>query len=171
LRERVFGLMATLFGPLYLAFCLYPAIGLRFDFGAREGLEWLVTLLVVIWTGDIAALFVGRSLGRTRFSPNISPNKTNEGALGGLLAGILIAVILRQILFTQLPLPHVLAASLLIGIFGQLGDLAESMLKRAAGAKDSSNIIPGHGGLLDRVDGLLFAFPVLYLYLYFLYGA
>jgi len=169
LRERVLGLMATLFGPFYLALCLYPAIGIRFDFGAGVGLQWLVILLAVVWTGDIAALFAGRSIGRTKFSPNISPNKTNEGAVAGLLAGILIALLLRQIFFTRLPLPHLLAASLLIGIFGQLGDLAESMLKRAAGAKDSSKIIPGHGGILDRIDGLLFAFPVLYFYLYLLY--
>jgi phosphatidate cytidylyltransferase len=169
LGERVLGLMATLFGPLYLVFCLYPAKGIRFGFGEAAGVQWLMLLLAVVWAGDIAALFAGRALGRTKFSPRISPNKTNEGALAGLLAGLAVALILQRLLFLELPLFHVLAASLLVGIFAQLGDLAESMLKRAAGAKDSSNIIPGHGGILDRIDGLLFALPVLYLYLYILY--
>jgi len=169
LRERTLGLMANLLGALYLALFLYPALPLRFEFGNQLGLHWLVVLLVVIWMGDTAALFVGKTVGRTLFSPLISPKKTNEGAVGGLLGGILAAVLLQHFLFRELPLLHVVLVALLLGMFGQLGDLAESLLKRAAQVKDSSHIIPGHGGVLDRVDSLLFAFPVLYLYLLRLY--
>jgi phosphatidate cytidylyltransferase len=116
------------------------------------------------------AFVVGKSIGRTLFAPHISPKKTNEGAVGGLLASILAAILLQHFWYTDLPLRHVIIAAFLVGTFGQLGDLAESMLKRAAEVKDSSSIIPGHGGVLDRIDSLLFAFPVLYLYLLKLYS-
>jgi phosphatidate cytidylyltransferase len=169
LRDRALGLMANMTGTLYLALFLYPALPLRFEFGSRLGLHWLIILLAVIWVGDTAALFVGKSIGRTPLAPTISPKKTNEGALGGLAGGTLAAVLIQHFLFKDLPLNHVIFASLLLGVSGQLGDLAESMLKRAAQVKDSSHIIPGHGGVLDRIDSLLFALPVQYLYLLFLY--
>jgi phosphatidate cytidylyltransferase len=109
-------------------------------------------------------------MGRTLFAPQMSPKKTNEGAAGGLVAGVAAGLLLQVFAFPELPRFHVATLSLLLGMFGQLGDLAESMLKRAAQVKDSSQLIPGHGGVLDRVDSLLFAFPVLYLYLSRLYG-
>jgi phosphatidate cytidylyltransferase len=168
MQSRVLGLMANLLGIFYLAFSLFSAYSVRHGKDTHAGLEWTLVLLVVIWAGDTAALFCGRSFGRTRFAPQLSPKKTNEGAAGGLLAGILAAILLRSLFFPHLPPAHVIAVSLLVGIFGQLGDLAESMLKRAAEVKESSNLIPGHGGLLDRIDSLLFAFPVLNAYLYFL---
>jgi phosphatidate cytidylyltransferase len=170
MRERVLGLMATLLGMSYLALCLFPALPIRFDFGEQVGLHWLMILFAVIWSGDVAALLVGRKLGRTRFAPELSPKKTYEGAVGGLGAGCAAAVLLQQLLLKDLPLLHVIVVSLLIGALGQLGDLAESMLKRAAEVKDSSTLIPGHGGVLDRIDSLLFATPVLYVYLLELYG-
>ncbi len=169
IRDRVHGLMANLLGVCYLAFCLRPAQAVRFDFGARTGLEWTLILLAVIWVGDTAALLAGRQFGRTPFAPRLSPKKTNEGAAAGLLAGLLVAALLQYFFFQELPLKHIVAASLLIGAFGQLGDLAESMLKRAAEVKESSGLIPGHGGVLDRIDSMLFAFPVLYLYLLQIY--
>ncbi len=165
IRERVQGLMVNLLGVFYLGTCLYAAIAVRFGFGARAGLEWTLILLAVIWAGDTAALFAGRRFGRTSFARYLSPKKTNEGAVAGLVAGVLAGVLLRQLLFHDLPFRHVVMASMLMGIFGQLGDLAESMLKRAGEVKESSHMIPGHGGVLDRIDSLLFAFPVLYLYL------
>jgi len=171
IRERVLGLMTDLLGVAYLALCLYPAVGVRFGFGERVGLEWTLVLLAVIWAGDTGALFGGKAFGRTPFAPRISPKKTNEGAVAGLLAGLLVAWLLQLFFFSDLPLRHVLMASLLMGMFGQLGDLAESMLKRAADVKESSYLIPGHGGALDRIDSLLFAFPVLYLYLHQIYPA
>ena len=130
---------------------------------------WTLLLLAVIWVGDTAALAAGKLIGKRKFAPVLSPNKTYEGFLAGLLAGTGAAAALQQLLFPSLPLRHVIIASVLLGIFGQLGDLAESMLKRAAAIKDSSRLIPGHGGVLDRMDSLLFAFPVLYFYLFELY--
>jgi phosphatidate cytidylyltransferase len=155
MKDRVFGLMANILGVLYLSLPLSLAISVRFDFGKDLGMTWLIVLLVVTWVGDTA--------------PVLSPRKTNEGAIAGLLAGVAASVLLQRFLFANLPLIHVIVASILIGMFGQLGDLAESMLKRAAEIKDSSHLIPGHGGILDRIDSLLFAFPVLYLYLLWLY--
>lgn len=165
IRERVQGLMANLLGIFYLGLCLHSAMAVRFSFGSQPGLEWTLLLLMIVWAGDTAALLAGKSFGRTPFARNLSPKKTNEGAVAGLAAGILIAILLREFFFTDLALGHVVTVALLTGIFGQLGDLAESMLKRAAEVKESSNLIPGHGGLLDRIDSLLFAFPVLCLYL------
>jgi phosphatidate cytidylyltransferase len=170
LKERALGLMAGLLGVFYPLLCLYPAVPLRFGFGEEAGLHWILTLLVVIWMNDIAALVVGKKLGRTPFSPLISPKKTREGAAGGLMAGILAALLVQVFLFPDLPRLHVLVMSILVGIAGQLGDLAESMIKRAAQVKDSSSLIPGHGGILDRIDSLMFALPVLYIYLLFVHG-
>jgi len=171
MKDRVLGMMSNLLGVLYMGVCLYAAYEIRYRFGSRLGLEWMMMLLAVTWAGDTAALFAGRTFGRTPFTPMFSPRKTWEGAAGGLLAGLVVALLLGHFLFSDLPLWHVAAASLLIGIFGQLGDLAESMIKRAAEVKESSNLIPGHGGILDRIDSLLFAFPILYIYLELLYPA
>ncbi len=165
IRERVQGLMANLLGIFYLGLCLNSAVAVRFSFGPQAGLQWTLLLLAVVWTGDTAALLAGKNFGRTPFARYLSPRKTNEGALAGLAAGVLMAVLVRQFFFTNLAFGHVVAVAFLTSIFGQLGDLAESMLKRAAEVKESSHLIPGHGGLLDRIDSLLFAFPVLCLYL------
>ncbi len=168
-QDRAFALMAEVLGTLYFALFLYPAIPLRFDYGNEAGMHWTLLLLIVICTGDTAALVFGKTMGKTAFAPVLSPQKTYEGAVGGLLAGVVAAIAAQQFLFRDLPFRHVVSISILIGIFGQLGDLAESMLKRAARIKDSSRLIPGHGGALDRVDSLLFAVPVLYVYLSLLY--
>jgi phosphatidate cytidylyltransferase len=169
IRSRAMALMAELLGIFTFSLFLFPAVQVRYDFGDQTGMHWFIILLAVIWSGDTAALAAGKTLGRTRFAPLLSPKKTNEGAVAGLLAGILAGIILQQFLFTDLLLSHVVVASVLLGAFGQLGDLAESMLKRAAQIKDSSRIIPGHGGVLDRMDSLLFAIPVLYFYLLTIY--
>lgn len=168
-RDRALAFMAELSGILYITICLYPALPIRYDFGNTAGLHWTLLMLVITWGGDTFALAVGKKLGRRPFAPVLSPKKTKEGALAGLLAGVIIAVAFQLFLFTDLPLQHVIAVSILLGIFGQIGDLAESMLKRAAGIKDSSHLIPGHGGVLDRMDSLLFSFPILYGYLLLIY--
>jgi phosphatidate cytidylyltransferase len=168
-KERAFALIAESFGIFYFALFLYPAIAVRFEFGDKIGQQWILLLLMVIWAGDTVALIAGKLFGKHPFAPVLSPKKTTEGAIAGLLGGILIAVAARYLLLPDLPMPHVIAVSFLLGIFGQLGDLAESMLKRAAEIKDSSHLIPGHGGVLDRMDSLLFAIPVLYFYLLQLY--
>ena len=169
MRESALALMAETLGVFYFVIFLYHAFSTRFEFGNKLGLHWTVILLVAIWVNDTAALVIGRKFGRTLFAPRLSPKKTNEGAVGGLAAGVIAAILLQCFLFTDLPIVHVVAVSVLAGVFGQLGDLAESLLKRAAEIKDSSRLIPGHGGALDRMDSLLFAFPVLYIYMVFLY--
>lgn len=169
MRERVLTLMTNVLGVLWFGLFLFAAFQIRFAFGGATGLRWTYVLLATVWAGDMCAMAVGKTLGRTAFAPQISPKKTNEGAIGGLLGGVAAAVLLQQFAFPELPLPHVAAASALAGAFSQLGDLAESVLKRAAGSKDSSQLIPGHGGVLDRLDSLLFALPVMHMYLLALY--
>jgi phosphatidate cytidylyltransferase len=169
-RDRVSGVMAELSGIFYIGLFLYPALPIRYEFGHSAGLQWTLLLLLVTWGGDTFALIAGRKIGKRPFAPKLSPKKTKEGALSGFLAGIGIAAVIQHFLFTDLPLEHAIAASILLGIFGQLGDLAESMIKRAAGVKDSSRLVPGHGGVLDRMDSLLFSFPVLYGYLLLIYS-
>lgn len=163
LKERAQGMMASCFGVLYIGVALHSAHRIRFEFGEKAGLEWVMLLLGVTWAGDTAAMLAGRAWGKTPFAPQISPKKTNAGALAGLAGGLAAGVLLQWGFLHELPRLHAAVASLLIAAFGQAGDLAESLLKRAAGMKDSSQLIPGHGGVLDRVDSLLFAMPVLYI--------
>lgn len=124
------------------------------------GRAWLLVLVLTVWTLDSAAYLAGRFHGRGRFMNHISPNKTWSGAIGGTLAAIVVCTAL-VVLAGLHPVAGV-ALGLLIAVSAQAGDLAESMLKRAAGAKDSGTLIPGHGGVLDRVDSFLFAAPVMY---------
>jgi phosphatidate cytidylyltransferase len=119
----------------------------------------------VVWFGDTGAYYIGRALGKNPLAPLISPKKTIEGALGGLLGNVLAAVLGKQILLPDAPLLQLLVLALLLGVVSQIGDLSESALKRGAGVKDSSNLLPGHGGMLDRIDGVLFASPVMFGYL------
>jgi phosphatidate cytidylyltransferase len=126
-----------------------------------EGHVWLLVALLVVWAADSGAYFAGRRFGRRRLAPVISPNKTVEGAIGGLAAGVLVAVLAAPLAGASLrELPLVALVALLTAMFSIVGDLLESLLKRHAGAKDSGTLIPGHGGLLDRVDSLLAALPV-----------
>lgn len=126
---------------------------------------WMVSLFLTVWSCDTAAYFGGKGLGRHKLAPAISPGKTKEGALFGILGALLAAVIIHFIFLSALDLFDLLMVALLVGILGQLGDLFESMLKRSAGLKDTSAIIPGHGGVLDRFDSLLFVGPWVYFYL------
>jgi phosphatidate cytidylyltransferase len=118
---------------------------------------------------DSGAYYTGRALGRHKLAPRISPGKTWEGAAGGMLASLLTAVLAHYWFFPELPLRIALPLAAAMNILGVLGDLTESALKRGAGAKDAAQILPGHGGLLDRLDSLLFNAPVLYYFgrLYF----
>ena len=160
--SRVVGSIAVSFlGPMYVALPLVMLVWVWLNY---DGPYRVLFALVVIWSGDTAAFFVGRSLGRHKCSPRISPNKTLEGVAASLAASLLVAVAAGLWFagtdFWWEPLP--LAAAL--NVAGQFGDLAESALKRNAGVKDSSQLIPGHGGVLDRIDALLFAAPVLWYY-------
>jgi phosphatidate cytidylyltransferase len=150
-----------LFGIVYIFGSWKFAILLR-----AESAHWLAYGLVLNWVGDACAYYVGKSMGRHALAPNISPKKTWEGSVGSLAGSVIFGIVYLN---RALPTVSLLEAGLLsvvVNIAGQAGDLAESALKRGAGVKDSSSLLPGHGGLLDRVDSSLFALPVVYLKLY-----
>ncbi len=152
---------ATLFGIFYVAFGLSWLVQLRFH--PEQGGPMLVVLLfAVVWMGDVGAYFVGRSVGRTQLAPSISPKKTVEGSLGGFAGSLLAGAVLLYFFGDMEKLPSLLIVCALVGLVGQAGDLAESALKRAADTKDSSALLPGHGGVLDRVDSLIAAAPAMW---------
>lgn len=142
------GLLGTLYLGLFTYFYLIRTL--------PDGWVWLLLLLVATWASDTAAYFVGRKFGRRKLAPALSPGKTLAGAVGGVGGSLLIAWVFTMS-YPFLPTAYVLGLGLLIGIAGQLGDLWESVLKRAAGIKDTGTLIPGHGGVLDRFDSLLFS--------------
>ncbi len=127
-----------------------------------DGMGWIFFLLFIVFAGDTSALYVGSFFGRHKLSPSVSPGKTVEGSLGGLAANLIFGALAKMLFLPGLTWPQTLLCSLLIGAAGQAGDLFESMLKRASKVKDSGALLPGHGGILDRIDALLFAAPVAY---------
>ena len=162
--------MSTLFPVLFVGLAFGYAVGLRAMPG-EDGTDLPLLLLVCVMFADTAAFYFGRSFGRRRLAPLLSPKKSWEGALAGI-AGSTLGGLLAHFWFQQrLPLAHAVVLGVLLGVAGILGDLAESMLKRAAGMKDSSRLLPGHGGFLDRADSLLFAAPLLYYYSVVFLGA
>jgi phosphatidate cytidylyltransferase len=164
LPEQVEASLATVFVVVFVGLPLGFLTALRATPDEEMGRDLLVLLLVIVWIGDTAAMYVGSMIGRHRLAPRISPRKTVEGAVAGIVAASLAGMLGHFWWFHRLPLGHALAIGALVGLAGIGGDLAESVLKRAAGAKDSSALLPGHGGFLDRIDSLLFAGPVLYYY-------
>jgi phosphatidate cytidylyltransferase len=144
-------------GAAYPGLLLATVVQLR---QLPDGAAWVVLTLTVTWLNDTGAYFAGRALGRRKLCPRISPSKTWEGAAGGLLASIVGALVVKGLgWLPQLPWWGGVVVGAGAGVLGPIGDLGESMLKRAYGAKDSSNLLPGHGGLLDRIDALLFTGP------------
>lgn len=142
---------------------------IRYD-DYRWGAYWIWYLFAVIFICDTAAYFVGKPLGKIKFSPTVSPNKTVEGFVAGLVFGSLAAWGFSFLIFGDIPKWKMLLMGFLISLIGQLADLMESLFKRRMGVKDSSNLIPGHGGILDRFDSTLLALPTLYFLLkYFIY--
>ena len=164
-REALGGVFSTLFGIAYTGALLGSLIGARLAAPEPAARYWILFLLAVIMVGDAAAYYTGRALGRRRLAPRLSPKKTVEGLAGGLAGSGLAALVVAHLFFPAEPLPRVLALGLALSALGVAGDLFESFLKRTAGVKDTSSLIPGHGGILDRLDSLLFAAPALYLYL------
>ena len=132
------------------------------------GTFWIVWLLIVIFANDTGAFYTGTFFGKHKLAPNISPNKTIEGSRGGIATGMIFGFVSCFLFFDSFHLALLtIPCSFLLAMAGQVGDLFESALKRASHIKDSGRILPGHGGMLDRIDGLLLAIPVLYVYLVF----
>lgn len=173
--RTLLGGLLLLAAPLYAGLLLAHGIALRSigetaaGGGDELGRAWLLLALLVVMAADTGALAVGRSIGRHPMAPRISPAKTWEGAAGGMAAAIAAAMLLGLLLDLGVPVWQQAVAGAAIGLAGQLGDLLESRLKRAANAKDSGALMPGHGGMLDRLDSILLALPAAY-YLLLAYG-
>jgi phosphatidate cytidylyltransferase len=127
--------------------------------------HWLMFSLLVNWAGDIGAYYVGKSLGKHRLAPRVSPAKSWEGSAGAVVAAVAIGGFYLLHFIPSIPVAQAIGLTIATNVAGQIGDLAESALKRGAGVKDSGTILPGHGGFLDRVDSTLFALPLVYAYL------
>jgi phosphatidate cytidylyltransferase len=159
-RERAVHTTAiTLFGMVYVTWNLGHLSLIR---QLDNGVGAVFLLLFAIWAGDSVAYYVGKRLGRHHIFPAVSPKKTWEGSAAGLLASVGVAMLAAATFYPQVAATRAAGMGLAIGIAGQVGDFFESMLKRSAGIKDSSSLLPGHGGLLDRLDSLTFAAPVFY---------
>lgn len=149
---------AFLLGIVYIFGAWRCAVPLR-----AANPHWLMYALLVSWTGDIGAYYVGRNFGHHRFAPHVSPKKSWEGAAGSIVAALLLSGA-YLVYFVGVPVAHAAALTAVANAAGQIGDLAESAIKRGAGVKDSGAILPGHGGFWDRVDSTLFTLPVVWLY-------
>jgi phosphatidate cytidylyltransferase len=164
LRDSAFSIFPLLYIGLSLA--TLPLLWVQ-----ANGPSLLIFLFCIVWTGDIAALYVGRNFGRHKLAPQISPNKSWEGSAASVLGSLLIAALLTSLarwlgsgaaLHFPGPLARWLGLAVLLNVFAQIGDLVESAIKRGAGVKDSGAMLPGHGGILDRIDALLLAAPALW---------
>lgn len=156
-----------LFGLLYLPVLLGHLVPLRL---LDQGQRWIFLTLIVVMACDSFAYFVGRKIGKRKLYRAVSPNKSVEGAVGGLVGAVLAVLIVKMTFLPIIGLLDGLVIGLVLGVAGQIGDLFESLLKRACRVKDSGTMIPGHGGLLDRLDSLLFAFPLVFYIAKYGYG-
>jgi len=135
-----------------------------------DGVAFIFLFIAIIWLSDTGAYGIGKWLGRHKLIPAISPGKTIEGSIGGLFFGTLGGIAIKYAFLPGLAIAHVIILGCLLGVVGQISDLGESLLKRDAGVKDSGNLIPGHGGIFDRCDSMIFTAPVFYYYLRFVVG-
>ena len=166
-REMLDTALHTVFPVLFVGLSFGFLIGLRFV-PAEDGTDLLLLLFLCVILADTAAYYVGSAIGKHRLAPNLSPKKTWEGAVGGILGSTIGALLGHFWFYQRLPLGHALALGVVLGLAAIAGDMAESMVKRATGVKDSSKLLPGHGGILDRTDSLIFSGPILYYYYRFL---
>lgn len=153
----------TMAVPFYIGWPLSLFLRLRGDhIGFGTGFWWVLMVLAGVWAFDSAAFFTGRFLGRHKLATLVSPSKTWEGVIGGIIGGVIVTLLTTRPL--NVPFYHAIILGLLLSVAGQIGDLAESLMKRQTHVKDSSHLFPGHGGFLDRMDSQLFAVIVAYLY-------
>ncbi len=165
-REKAFGDWAwTIVGALYVGWMLSYWLNLR---GLEDGRNWVYLAMLTTFANDTGAFFIGRSRGKHKLAPTISEAKTWEGAIGGLICAILGSLVIAMVLNLISPFTflywQIILLGFLVGLFAQLGDLVESLLKRNTGLKESGNLLPGHGGILDRFDSLIFVGVVVYYY-------
>lgn len=171
MKKSLGSVAVTIAGVLYVALLAGCLVGVRMIPDSlihppipHVSSKLLMMFFAMVIFADTGAYYTGRLIGRNKLAPRISPGKTIEGAIGGLVAALAAGPLSRAIFFHEVPLIHAVVLGTLIGVLGPLGDLAESMLKRGADVKDSGTLLPGHGGMLDRVDSILFCAPVLYYY-------
>jgi phosphatidate cytidylyltransferase len=170
--SAIVNLSTTVFGVLYVSLFFGTLIGIRDLDTATAALPapysggaMVMAMLVTIWICDSAAFHIGKPFGAHKLYPRVSPQKSWEGAVAGLAGAVITAVVAKYIALPFLPLPGAVYLGIIVGTVGQMGDLVESLLKRDAGVKDSSTLIPGHGGVFDRFDSVLLVAPCLFLYL------
>lgn len=147
----------TIMGIVYIPLLLGYQVKLR-----EIGAQWIIYMDCSVWAADSLAYYFGKSFGKKKLYEAISPNKTVVGAYGSLAGAVLLSVVLNQVLVKALTVTQAVVIGLVIGAVSIVGDLVESMMKRDSGIKDSSGIIPGHGGILDKIDGIVFVTPVVY---------
>lgn len=161
LSRSLVDVSVLIFGMLYIGFTLGHLLLIR---ALPDGIFLIFFVILVTWAGDTGAYYAGVSMGRTPLAPRISPNKTVEGLLGGCLLAVVIALIARAWFIPSFTIVDALVLGVMLTVAGLIGDLSESMFKRGAGVKDSGGLIPGHGGMLDRLDSLLLTAPTYYYY-------
>lgn len=169
-KSPILNIGATLLGIFYIGFFSSTLVSIREFYPSFGNLYYqggflVISILISIWVCDSAAFFGGTALGKHKLFPRVSPNKSWEGAIFGFVFSILSMTVLKMIILQFLSWVSVISLGIIVGVIGQIGDLVESLFKRDAGVKDSSNFIPGHGGIFDRFDSLLFSAPVILLYL------
>jgi phosphatidate cytidylyltransferase len=159
LKQHYRELMATVFGFIYLGLLPSYLVALRLS---PHGKHWVIFFLLIVWANDIGAYFAGLKYGKKRLYEHISPKKSWEGAYGGMAASVVIAILYKVVFFRTLSWSGAIIVPVFLSVVSPVGDLAESFLKRAFDKKDSSSILPGHGGFLDRFDGVIFSLPIAY---------
>ena len=171
LKTSLISVSATVFGVIYVALLAGGLVGVRMLPDTAPGTpvphlasKLLTTFFTIVMMTDTGAYYTGRAIGRHKLAPRVSPGKTIEGAIGGFVMAVVAGLVCRLAFFPEIPISHALALGAILGAIGQVGDLAESLLKRGSNVKDSGKLLPGHGGMLDRVDSILFCAPVLYFY-------
>jgi phosphatidate cytidylyltransferase len=162
---------ATILGVLYIPLLGSHLLSLRMSFDQTLSAHLLSFFFLVLMGADAGAYYIGSAFGKHKLAPSISPGKTWEGAAGGVLAALALGALAHFWFFRELPLKYIMPLAALMTVLGIFGDLAESALKRSAGAKDAANILPGHGGMLDRLDSLLFNAPLIYYFALFYFKA
>jgi phosphatidate cytidylyltransferase len=153
------------FGIFYIGFLLSHVSLIQ---NMASGKQWVLFLILTVWAGDVSAFLFGSLFGRHKLYPKISPKKTYEGLAGGMVGSVIVALAYALLFIPRLKIVHCILLAIGLGVLGQLGDFTESMLKRGAQVKDSGSLIPGHGGMLDRLDSFLFSAPFLHYSLLFL---